>query len=460
MMTDLPHIILIVMDSVAAGRCSLYGHRRDTTPGLRRLADKAVVYEHCFASSSWTLPSHVSLFSGLYPSQHGCTTDNLLYPGNYYPLPEILRSLGYHTVGISSNYLISRAANFHHGFHEFYEMDTLFTDERYWQTRREIKEEKKNHSRTLQEIALILKKSWQNQYYSYPIYHFLDRIYRKFRGDVINKCYFASQRSINIAKKVFRQKADRRLFLFFNFMQAHTNYNPPKNFRHLLARHAGEASQDELLYEQEIAFLDHLLYDFYVFLERQGLAEETLLIITSDHGEGFREHACRGHVFCVYNEIIHIPLVVKYPAAFGQAGRDARVAQLHDVYATVLEAVQAPLPLPESSVSLLGSPRELALVENLDVATTVKYLKARGKPIEPHMQPCRAVIDAARVKLIEWADGRRELYDLTADPGETTDLAAEPRWQTRLAALQQELTLRLGPLPADDLTLSAQEVSA
>ncbi len=458
-MNSLPHIVLVVMDSVAAGRCSLFGHRRDTTPGLRRLAEKAMVYEHCFASSSWTLPSHVSLFSGLYPSQHGCTTDNFLYPGNYYPLPEVLRSLGYHTVGISSNYLISRAANFHHGFDEFFEMDTLFTDERYWHTRQEVKEEKKNHSHTLQEIFLILKKSWNKKYYSYPLYHLVDRIYRKFRGDVINKCYFASQRSIKIAKKIFRDKADQRIFLFFNFMQAHTNYNPPRSFRHLLSRHAGEASRDELLYEQEIAFLDHLLYDFYVFLERQGLAEETLLIITSDHGEGFREHACRGHVFCVYNEIIHIPLVVKYPASLGLTGRDARVALLHDVYATVLEVVNAPLPLPESSVSLLGPPRELALVENLDVATTVKYLKARGKPIEPHMQPCRAVIDAARVKLIQWADGRRELYDLESDPCETTDLAAEPRWQEKLAALERELTTRLGPLTAEAAPVAVTEMS-
>lgn len=446
-MDKLPHIVLIIMDSVAARRCSLYGHSRETTPGLARLAAEAMVYEHCFASSTWTLPSHVSLFSGLYPSWHGCTTGNLLYPGNYYPLPEILRSLGYHTVGISSNYLISRAAHFDHGFVEFHEMDTLFNENRYWRMRQEIKQEKENISGTLQEIFLIFHKSWNKNYYSYPFLHLTDRIYRKFRGDVINKCYYASRRSVHIAKKVFHRHRDQRIFLFFNFMQAHTNYNPPPGFRHLLARHAGEAPENELLYEQEIAFLDHLIYDFYHFLKEQGLAEETLFIVTADHGEGFGEHVCTGHVFCVYNEIIHIPLLVKFPAAVSLTGTSPRLTQLHDVFATVLETVGAPLPVPESSVSLLGPPRELALVENLDVAATVKYHEKRGNPILPHMQPCRAAIDRELVKLIQWADGRRELYDLKRDPGETTDLAHHPDWQTRLLALEQEITARLGPFP-------------
>jgi arylsulfatase A-like enzyme len=453
---DLPHIILIVMDSVGAKRCSAYGHHRDTTPGLRRLAAEGVLYKHCFAPGAWTLPSHISLFSGLYPGQHGGQSLDLVYPGNYYLLPEILREMGYRTLGLSSNYLISRDCNFQHGFDEFYEMDTLFNSERYYRMRKRVKSLKKTIKGDLEEINLILKLSWQEHYPAYPVQHLLDRVYRKLRGDLINKSCYATERSFGLAKKLLKKYRNRPLFLFFNFMEAHARYNPPEKFRRRLTG-AQEDSPDELLYEQEIAFLDERLLDFYQFLERQGLKDKTLFIVTADHGEGFGEHGIWGHIFCLYNELIHIPLIVKYPANRGQRGESAQLVQLHDLFATIMEIIQAPFPVPESSRSLLGPGRDLALAENLDTSFgRARDKQPAGFQNPENLRPCRCIIDRELHKLIEWPEGRLELFDLKKDYQEKDNLAADPASQTWGGYLKGKLEELLGPFtPAPEEPLAS-----
>ncbi|HEY9073365.1 MAG TPA: sulfatase-like hydrolase/transferase, partial [Desulfobaccales bacterium] len=132
---ELPNIILIIMDAATAKRCSLYGHHRDTTPGLRRIAAEGVNYKYCFAPAVWTTPSHASLFSGLYPSEHLCDEKSFQLPQVFYSLPEILQQLGYLTVGISSNSILT----FQRGFEVYYELDTLFTSQRYHKTLNAIK---------------------------------------------------------------------------------------------------------------------------------------------------------------------------------------------------------------------------------------------------------------------------------------------------------------------------------
>jgi len=118
----LPHIILVVMDTAAAKRCSVYGHTRPTTPGLERLAEEGVLYRYGFATSPWTIPSHLSLFSGLYPSEIGHESHANQVPEVFHTLPEILQQLGYHTVGISCNGLVGHQR----GFDVYFDMDTPF----------------------------------------------------------------------------------------------------------------------------------------------------------------------------------------------------------------------------------------------------------------------------------------------------------------------------------------------
>jgi len=438
------HIILIIMDTVGAKHCSVYGHGRETTPGLSRIAEEGMLYERCFAPSSWTLPSHASLFSGLYPGEHRVKIEDTIFTGNFYTLPEIMTEMGYYTVGLSSNYFISRPWNFHWGFAEFYDMDTMFNYDRYCQMRLSIKNNRNNYQGTWQEIAFIFKKAFNDKYYQYPLLHLFDRIYRLYWGDCIRKSFFSTQKTFRLAKNIIKKLRDKRIFMFINVMEAHAKYTPPKKYRRLFKDEIEDGNRQELLYEQEIACLDDQIIDFYAFLQAQGLERENLLIISSDHGEAFNEHGHSGHLFTVFNEIIHIPLIVKYPASYRIKGTDSRLVQLHDLFATLLEVVDAPVPSPASSRSLFGPPREVVLVENLDLNPWKVNVKQQEQA-KPYMQPCRAVIDRDFFKLIEWYDGRLELYDLNRDFGETRNLLEEPGMAPKVQALQDLLQKNCGP---------------
>jgi len=119
MKKKLPNIILIVLDTVGAKHMSLYGYHRRTTPNLERIAEECTVYNRCFAPSCWTIPSHASMFTGLYPSQHGSHEGNHILNENVQHLVSILKLMGYCTIGISSNFLVSPATGLCRGFDFF-----------------------------------------------------------------------------------------------------------------------------------------------------------------------------------------------------------------------------------------------------------------------------------------------------------------------------------------------------
>jgi len=432
------------MDTVAAKRCSVYGHHRPTTPGLQRLAGAGMLYRYCFVPASWTLPSHVSLFSGLYPREHGCNArSDALFPGNYHVLAETLRQSGYRTIGISSNLLMSRDFNINYGFDEFYEMKNLFTAEHFVDLREDIRNYRKNYSKNfIDEFFFILKRSLKKEYYSYPFKHLMDKIYRKSWGDILKKSAHSTERALRFTKKTIRKYRQTPLFIFLNFMEAHSSYNPPSKYKNVGKVNNSEGDISQLLYEQEIAYLDDRLWDLYNFLKDLGVADNTLFIVTSDHGEGFGEHGLWGHIFGVYNELIHVPLIVKYPASFGLQGESANLVQLHDLFSTLLEVAGAPLPAPESSRSLLSETRSFALTENLETAFAIPRIMAKKGPnsrVPDFLQPCLALIDRDLHKLIYWADGRRELYDLQNDYGETVNLWHHPAYQGKAQDLESKL---------------------
>ncbi len=460
----LPNIILVVMDTAAARRCSVYGHTRPTTPGLERLAQEATLYRSCFATSPWTIPSHLSLFSGLYPSELGLEEKVTLVPEIFYTLPEVLQQMGYHTVGISCNGLVGNQR----GFDVFYEMDTPFFSEGYHQDKANTKFIREVTDRELGRLRLFLQYIFKNQRYLFPMQNICERLYKKKFTDLYNKTSGATKRSFKLAKYLMKKYQDKQpLFLFLNLMETHWKYNPPLAYNNIIDISAQERRklyqydhQDfyieklpaelmdkiYLLYDQGLYFLDQMLFDFYQFLGAQGVKDRTLLAVTSDHGEALGEHGLWGHMFSLYNEILQIPLIIKYPAGLKAPGESPRLAQLHDLFATILEVAEAPLPLPESSRSLLGAERDYAFAEhyqNIGLQAILK--KVPDYRPEPFMQPCRCVIDREFFKVIEWADGRLELYDLNHDFGESRDLVGDPDLAPQVRALRQVMAEKLGP---------------
>jgi arylsulfatase A-like enzyme len=258
------------------------------------------------------------------------------------------------------------------------------------------------------------------------------------------------------------------VFLFINVMEAHDKYNPPRRF--LTAVDRQQLKQNSLnqrdaldfyfkppalphepemvkrLYDQEITYLDEVLSDFFHFLKTAGLADDTLIIVTADHGESLGEHGIWGHFFGLYNELIHVPLLIKYPRSFGLQGENGQLVQLHDLFATLVEVSRAPYPVPPTSSSLLSPGRRLALAEFTDLSIQLgRFLRRQGTvPRQEFMQPCRCIIDAELFKLMEWADGSLGLYDLKTDYGEEKNLLPQPQFQALGRALQQNLTENLG----------------
>jgi arylsulfatase A-like enzyme len=460
---QLPNIILVVMDTAAARRCSVYGHNRETTPGLERLAREGTLYHSCFATSAWTIPSHLSLFSGLYPSELGLEDKTTQVPEVFYTLPGILRQLGYHTVGISCNGLVGHQR----GFDVFFEMDTPFFSEGYHVDKFNTKFIKQATDKELGRLWYFLKYIIQKKRFLFPVQNVLERLYKKYCVDLYHKTSGATERTFKLSKYLIKKYQGKKpLFLFINLMETHWKYNPPLSYHNIINISKQEReklyqydhqdfyikeisseimSKIYLLYEQSLYFLDEKLFDFYRFIETQGVKDKTLLAVTSDHGEALGEHGLWGHIFSLYNEILQIPLVVKYPAGVAAPGESRRLAQLHDLFATIMEVVEAPFPLPASSRSLLCADREYAFAEhyqNIGLAAIRKQIPDYQP--QPFMLPCRCVIDGDFFKLIEWADGRLELYDLNRDFEETRNLSEVPDLASRVQALQSTMREKLG----------------
>ncbi|MBW1992576.1 MAG: sulfatase-like hydrolase/transferase, partial [Deltaproteobacteria bacterium] len=464
--------------AAGAKRCSVYGYPRPTTPALEMLTREARLYKYCFAPSPWTIPSHASLFSGLYPSEHGCGLFNRDLPETAQNLPEFLQKIGYRTVSLTSNLLVSQA-----GFGQFHGMNRLFNSPRFLKARQAIADFKKVSKNDFRRLLFLIRYCWNNKYYSLLLDNFLDKIYRKYFGDVKSKSQYATERTFFLAKRLLKKyAASQPLFIFINCLETHWLYYPPSKYIKSANLNSVELRQVKQLdffdmfykevpenlinilvklYELSLQYITDKVCDFYHFLGKLGLRDQTMFIVTSDHGESLGEHGLWGHNFGLYNEVLHIPLLIKYPGDIGVSGESTQLVQLHDVFATIMEVVRSPWPVPESSRSLLSESRAFALAEHL-IPVGIRGILRRAPHFQPtrEMLPCRAIIAGNLWKLVEWEDGRLELYNLIDDYAETRNLASDPQCAALKGHLYSELHRQLGPFPPVDWSFMPTPLSA
>jgi arylsulfatase A-like enzyme len=357
-MNKSPNIILIVCDTLGSKHMSLYGYHRNTTPNLDRLVgqERFVVYKRCFSTSCWTTPAHASLFTGLYPSEHGVNEDYGYLNDNLITLPGMLRELGYQTFGISSNGLVGRPTGLSRGFGDFKELERWFL-----------------FSKPNNRLTILMNVLW-NKY----------RGSNRGKAGVLKNSTPFTAKALEISRKVITGKT-KPFFLFINLMQTHHKYTPPKNFRgtwsdmsfplkshtqDFFRHYAGDYFKKEVvthfenLYDEEVLFLDSVLGQYIEYVKGVVDFENTMIVITSDHGESFGEENHVGHIFTLHNPLTWVPLIIKYPSnVYGGGSSADALAQLNDIFATISEIVGSPFPNPESSVSLLSSKRKLALME-------------------------------------------------------------------------------------------------
>jgi arylsulfatase A-like enzyme len=409
--------ILITLDTVRADHLSLHGYSRDTTPFLRSFASRSWVFDDAIAASDLTLPSHATLLTGLAPRVHGAHPDRRAPSGRplaaeIETLPERLAEAGFGTAAVVANRVyLGQSFGIDQGF--------MFYDQR---------------------MACMRFPSAPSWSLRGPLWRLLSRarpeadfdlVYR--RAEEVNEAAFGLLESARDSGAGF--------FLFLNFMDAHVPYLPPAPFDELwpgkLPRFAKEdfyalrdavhrggrelspEEREHLIsqYDGGIAYLDSQLARLIAKLEELGLYENTLIVITSDHGEAFGERNLVEHGVSVHQNQVHVPLIVKPPRS-NEGRRVARRVGAIDVAPTIALALGIAPPESWTGRSLLDEAAEEreVVAENYPTA----WLAARS----PRLAEVQRALYRGALKLIAYESGRFELFDLAKDPNETSPLQA------------------------------------
>jgi len=428
-----PNVLWIVWDTVRADRLSLYGHDRATTPNLDRWAADARVFENCSSIAGYTIPSHASMFTGLLPSDHCVHNDATHLDDRFSTMAEVLRATGYRTYLYSANPNVSESTNFQQGF----DIAEYPWSPAHSARAQEILKDKLTDEDRSSELGRIFERKEQGQ-------GGLTAWNIKAAGEIAREA-LQSWLSASDEKKPF--------FAFVNYMEAHRPLVPPRRYREaFLSPEDVERSytvdrgwlptweyvfnlhdyDDDALaltqatYDAAILELDTLFGELIESLEAEGRLENTVVIVTSDHGEHLGEHHMLDHQYSLYEPLLRVPLIVHYPAQLA-AGRDRRPVSNFDLFPTILDLTGAPTPAGHNSaaVSLL-TPREerVRLAEDAAFSRAPISIVKQAHPdwdATPWQRRLRAVTLGDR-KLIEDSAGELRLYDLSRDPAEQQNL--------------------------------------
>ncbi len=449
-MHKLPNIILIVCDTLGAKHMSLYGYHRETTPNLKELVEKEdfAIYTRCFAPAPWTAPSHASLFTGLYPSQHKTVGKQVILDCNLRLLPEMIAPY-YQCYALSNNGLIAKFSNYNIGFDKFFECNTHIP---YFDL--QLLDEKLDKYRgKLSKLLGLLKETKKVNPSTIMKFLWLKLSTRKF--SIFEDASLFTIYTFNRLRHILSNEIteiDRPFFIFVNLMQTHGKYNPPRLVRGLFSKKLYRKKFKSLykkediwfdyylksksncwpdflnylsaLYDEEILFLDKILFNFLSYIKLQKYWDNTIIIITSDHGELFGEHGHVHHVFTTYNELIYIPLIIKWSKDINIVGTITNIVQLHDIYSTIHDICNLPFPKPISSKSLLDSDkRRIAISQLIDVTYKIEALINRNSKFIPNddMQPMMSVI-TNDLKVTKYLDDKIKVFDLNQNMYEDSEL--------------------------------------
>ncbi|MEJ2085531.1 MAG: sulfatase, partial [Acidobacteriota bacterium] len=413
---QLPNIALIVIDTLRAQNLSLYGYSRGTSPNLEKLAkSRGVVFTSVVAAAPWTLPSHVSLFSGLEAFSHGVNFNDSNVAGVNAPmLAEILREVGYSTRAITGGGFVHPRFGFSRGFDSY----------RYWPAMRPRSEELQSH------LDLATRRVREDRSGA-PFFLFL-HTFEVHPPNEPRQPYFETfsdyEPGLRVKTSIVRpEKAS-------GFLGQHEGAHVPGESRSAVAVDLPQLATD--LYDSAIAYTDTQLERFIRTLEELDLFENTLVVVTSDHGEalGGQDRWGHGHL---YENNLMVPLVLFFPGGkYAGTVIDTQV-RLLDLFPTLLEAVSVPRSKTSDGRSLLalvaGANEDYPLEAFTYAASTNEGLSVRREDRLKYL-----FRDAAWPPL----NGEEALFDLTRDQDTTQDLASlEPGLSADLRELAVE-TLR------------------
>lgn len=430
---DGPNVILVIWDTVRASSLSVYGYERETTPTLERLAAEGATFDRAFSTAPWTTPSHASMFTGLYPPQ--LSTD-WRTPLDHEPtvIAEVLAANGYRTAGITGNvFATSRESGLSRGFSHYDDYGLISAGD------------------IAQATALGRR--------------FVTR--EKWRARLGFRRALGSKDAVRINDQFLHwldRDPDRPFFAFLNYFDAHSPYNPPAPFdtlwslpvpdRTIWIEAGHEFTPAELqvhrdAYEASIAYLDYRLGVLLDELRRRGILDNTIVIVTSDHGEEFGEHGVYFHGNTMYDAGLHVPLLVRWPAGVPAGSRTSAFVSNRDIPSTILDLLGIADPvMPGASLSRYWSPMADAPAEPDSIIAAVTQVTGNPPQYPVSRNPIR-VLMADPWKFIASGEESVELYNLREDPEEVHNRVADlPELRALLeSALARRLQAWRGPRP-------------
>ena len=371
------NIILISMDTTRSDHLGCYGHPFIRTPNIDRLAAEGATFLQCTSSVPITLPSHGSMLTGVHPPVHGARDNGLFHiHQDNLTIAETMQAQGYTTLAQVAAYVLNREFGLNQGFDVY--------GDKY-----EVAQHPQDSKRFL--------------------------VYRN------------AEEICTRTLETLREHVDERFFFFVHFFDPHQPYEPPERFLNQYAEH----------YVSEIAYVDEQIGRLLAGMEELGLDRNTLIILTSDHGEGRGQHNEDTHASFIYDSTLSVPLIFRYPGLIPAGQRINAQVRLVDIAPTILDIVGLE-PLPNAQgISLLP----LLTGERDDL----------GLPA--YSESLFALYNYAFSPLRSWREGgwkyihapTPELYHVSVDTGELENLAA--REPGRVAQMRQRLRAFIEGLP-------------
>ncbi len=438
-----PNVLLIVLDTVRADRLSLYGYGRDTTPHLARLANQGIRFDRARSAAPWTLPSHSTLFTGRWP--HELMVERLGWLDATHPtLAEFLGTRGYATAGFVANqFFCGHESGLSRGFQTY-----------------------RDYPINLGEVVRASSLGW-----------FLTRTGNRIHDELLWRLTTEGPASISLdfrrktAAMVNREFLDwldhkdrKPFFAFLNYFDAHDPYLPPQRPTHPLGAVPKSRRESLMLrdwqklnkktldpssvslardsYDECITSLDRDLGTLFDELQRRKVLDQTLLILTADHGEQFGEHGDFGHGMSLYEPEVHVPLLVIFPGRIPGGRVVPEAVSLRDIPATVVDLIggQDESPFPGRSLTRTwnGSPPEEPQVVNAPLSELDAPIE---KPAGATPLPGRSqAILAGSTVYIRHESAPEELYDLDLDPSESRNLSGSASIAAVLAQCRRILS--------------------
>jgi arylsulfatase A-like enzyme len=405
-----PNVLLVSIDSLRADHLGGYGYARDTSPAIDALAREGVLFEHAISSAPWTVPAHMTLLTGLPPELHGVISARQKLAPDATTLAEVLQGAGYETAAFVSGPTVMASYGFDQGFASY---DESMVEQRPRHAGGSVT------SPGLTDLVSGWLRRWSEAGRRAPFFVFLHMW--DVHDDYVPPAEYARRFDPD-----YTGDLDARGFEMNPRLKPSMD---PRDLQHLIA-----------LYDAEIRYTDDHLARILATVRALGVLDDTIVVITADHGEEFFEHGQKGHAKTLYDEVLRVPLVVRYPRRIAFGRRVGAQVRLMDVAPTILGLARVPAPD--------GFGGDVLALEHRAADLTPYVAGQRPAPVPPlvafssnrWLKADQHAVRTATGKLIRHdrpppsRPAKTELFDLAVDPGEQLNLA-DPAAPPLLATL-------------------------